>query len=129
MKLLLPLLLLVTGTLAGCTSDAVTTLSVADWKTEYEATPDAFLLDVRTPGEYQQAHLEGATLIPYDVLKQYEENLPTDKDTPIFVYCRSGNRSGIASGTLVDLGYTQVYNMAGGINDWISMGYPVVTGA
>lgn len=101
------------------------THAVAEWKERFEATPGAFLLDVRTPEEFAQGHLGNATLIPYTDLRARASELPVDKDAPIFVYCRSGNRSGVASETLVNLGYTNVHNMAGGILDWTAAGYPV----
>lgn len=127
-RTLLVLLTLTATALAGCSTTDYESLTVHDWKAELEATPDAFLLDVRTVEEFQQAHIEGATLVPVDELLDRTSELPSDKDAPIFVYCRSGNRSGTASGYLVDLGYTHVVNLAGGINDWIGAGYPVVQG-
>lgn len=115
--------------LAGCAGNAprddYETHDVREWKTRYDSTPGAFLLDVRTLGEYQEAHLANATLIPYTELEGRASELPADKSAPIFVYCRSGQRSAIASGILVDLGYTNVHNMAGGIGDWMAAGYPV----
>lgn len=116
--------------LAGCTGSAAhgyETHDVRDWKQLYESTPGAFLLDVRTPQEYVQGHLANATLIPVDAVRANADRLPEDKTTPIFVYCRSGNRSATASATLADLGYTNVHNMAGGILDWQAAGYPVTT--
>lgn len=115
--------------LAGCASEDTTsayeTHEVSAWKDLYVSTPGAFLLDVRTVPEYQEAHLANATLIPYTDLSSRGSELPADKTTPIFVYCRSGNRSAIASETLVEMGYTNVHNMAGGIGDWMAAGYPV----
>lgn len=115
--------------LAGCAGDpsgsGYETHEVPEWKALYESTPGAFLLDVRTLPEYQEAHLANATLIPYTDLPAQASDLPADKSTPIFVYCRSGNRSAIASDTLVEMGYTNVHNMAGGIGDWMAAGYPV----
>lgn len=79
------------------------------------------LLDVRTPQEYQQRHIEGAHNIPYDELEQHLERLErlTDGNAskPIVVYCRSGRRSGIAKKKLLELGHDRVTNL-GGIGDW-----------
>lgn len=112
--------------LAGCTTSAeYDTYDVAEWRSQLESTPGAFLLDVRTPEEYMQAHLANATLVPLQVLDRSQDQLPEDKDTPIFVYCRSGNRSAQAAGELVGMGYTDVRNLDGGILDWIDAGYPV----
>ena len=78
---------------------------------------DYVLVDVRTKDEYEEAHIEGAVLIPVDVIaQQAEEQLP-DKDAVILLYCRSGNRSAKAAGILAELGYTQVFDF-GGIGSW-----------
>lgn len=72
---------------------------------------DYVILDVRTKEEYQEEHLKNAENIPYD---EIDETITISKDKMIFVYCRSGSRSQIASETLKALGYN-VYDM-GGIN-------------
>lgn len=75
------------------------------------------LLDVRTKEEYDTGHIKGSMLIPVDNLKAEADNKLKDKNSPIFVYCRSGNRSVTAAKILTNLGYTNVYNL-GGINNW-----------
>jgi phage shock protein E len=96
------------------------------WKAEYEATPNAFLLDVRSPQEFEAGHIPNATLIPVTQVAERAEELPEDKETPIFVYCRTGNRSTQAAATLDELGYVNVVNMnPGGFPDWARAGYPV----
>lgn len=72
-----------------------------------------FLLDVRTPQEYQAGHLEGGYLLPIAELAQRMNEIPHDK--PIVVYCRSGVRSQRALEYLKSIGYKEVYNLAGGI--------------
>ena len=75
------------------------------------------LLDARTEEEFFEGHIPGAIVIPHDeVLKRAEAEIP-EKDVPVFVYCRSGNRSKTASKALVSLGYSEVYEF-GGIIDW-----------
>ncbi|WP_066304932.1 rhodanese-like domain-containing protein [Bacillus sp. FJAT-29814] len=74
------------------------------------------VLDVRTPEEFQQGHIPGATLIPVQILDGSLDEL--DKDTAYLVVCRSGNRSVQASDILTNNGFTQVYNMTGGMNTW-----------
>ena len=75
------------------------------------------LLDVRTDGEWEEKHIEGAVLIPdYEIRDRAPGELP-DKSILILVYCRSGRRSADASRALVEMGYTNVYDF-GGINDW-----------
>ncbi|KJS84359.1 MAG: hypothetical protein JM58_10970 [Peptococcaceae bacterium BICA1-8] len=78
---------------------------------------DIILLDVRTTEEYNEKHIPGSLLIPVEVLKEDVEEKIKDKESKIFVYCRTGNRSATAAKILVELGYTNVFNM-GGIMDW-----------
>lgn len=80
-------------------------------------TEELIVLDVRTPEEYDEEHIEGALLIPdYDLKNLADSKLP-DKDEKILVYCRSGNRSKSAAKVLVDMGYTNVHDF-GGIMNW-----------
>jgi phage shock protein E len=82
---------------------------------EKEQGVDFFLVDVRTPGEYETGHIPTALLIPVDTIA---DNLPTeDKDALIIVYCKSGSRAGSALNTLKGLGYSNVYNF-GGVGNW-----------
>lgn len=87
---------------------------------------DLYLLDVRTPGEYQQARLEGARLIPID---QFAKRLPeVPKNRPILVYCAVGSRSAQVVNYLARQGYPEIYNLDGGIYSWSQNGYPVLRG-
>ena len=122
-------LLAATALLAGYTAGASDeVLDVAAWKERLDATPGALVLDVRTPQEHADGHIPGSMLLPYTDIGARSAGLPEDKSAPIFVYCRSGNRAGIASGTLHDLGYTNVIQMDGGFPDWVAMSYPSETG-
>ena len=87
---------------------------------------DLYLLDVRTAGEYQQARLEGARLIPIDQLARRIAELP--KDRPILVYCAVGSRSAQVVNYLARQGYPEIYNLSGGIYAWAQNGYPVLQG-
>jgi rhodanese-related sulfurtransferase len=86
----------------------------------------AFILDVREPDEWNEAHISGATLVPLGELASRVNELP--KDQEIVVVCRSGNRSAQGRDILLDNGFTQVTSMAGGINQWKAAGYPTVSG-
>ena len=71
--------------------------------------------------------IEGTDLyVPYMDLAARAAELPTDRAAPIVVYCRSGNESAIASQTLLDLGYTNIYNLDGGMNAWTASGRRIV---
>ncbi|MBQ1523181.1 MAG: rhodanese-like domain-containing protein [Erysipelotrichaceae bacterium] len=75
------------------------------------------ILDVRTPAEYHEGHIEGAINVPNEKINDKEIKRLPDKNQMIFVYCRSGNRSKDASEKLVKLGYTNIIEF-GGINTW-----------
>ena len=75
------------------------------------------ILDVRTREEYDHGHIPGAILIPNTEIEDRAEEVLTDKDQLILVYCRSGRRSQLAAEALVELGYTNIKEF-GGILDW-----------
>ena len=85
---------------------------------------DFTLLNVKTPyiGEISGTDL----YIPYTQLAARASELPADKTAKIVVYCRSGNESAIASQTLLDLGYTNIENLDGGMNAWTASGRSLV---
>lgn len=85
-----------------------------------------FLLDVRTPDEYRQAHLRGALLIPLGELERRVREVP--KDRPVLVYCAVGARSSSAASFLGSKGYREIYNMSDGIVGWYRNGFPIERG-
>jgi len=89
-----------------------------------EKTP--LILDVRTPREFQGGHLQGAVLLPVQDLQRRIGELSDHKERPVFVYCRTGNRSTVASKLLVDAGHREVVNLRRGIVDWERRGMKVV---
>ena len=76
-----------------------------------------FILDVRTQEEYDQGHIPGAVVISHEEIEEKAEDVLTDKDQLILVYCRSGRRSKLAAEALLELGYTNIKEF-GGIIDW-----------
>ena len=82
-----------------------------------ESGAPVILLDVREAHEFQNAHIPGARLIPLGELTDRAGAEIPDKDAQILIYCRSGRRSHEAAVLLVELGYTQVYDL-GGIQSW-----------
>jgi len=70
------------------------------------------LLDVRTPEEFREGRIPGSRNIPLQVLNRVTNQIPA-KDTPIFIYCWSGSRSGQAVSMLRRMGYTSVTNLGG----------------
>jgi rhodanese-related sulfurtransferase len=87
-----------------------------------------FILDVRTPKEYGQAHIEGSKLIPIQQLQSRIDELESKKHEDIFIYCATGNRSTVASRILADSGFKRIYNLRYGIYDWARRGHPYKTG-
>lgn len=78
----------------------------------------AILLDVRTKDEYNEKHIDGASLLPLDKIDiDSISQIVSEKDTPIIVYCRSGNRSQQAREKLIALGYSKVYDL-GAMSNW-----------
>lgn len=94
-------------------------ISVAPFA-EKVASGKGQLVDVRTQGEYAEGHIAGATNIDIysETFKNEISNL--DKNTPVYVYCRSGGRSGKAMSIMKDMGFVEVYNLEGGMNAWQS---------
>lgn len=87
-----------------------------------------FLLDVRENAEWEaDGYIDGAVHVPLREVGFNLDLLP-EKDTPIVVYCKSGHRGAIAMTALQILGYSNVRNLAGGINGWIGADYDVVGG-
>ena len=75
------------------------------------------ILDARTQEEYDQGHIPGAIVISHEEIMEKAEDVLTDKDQLILVYCRRGRRSKIAAEALAELGYTNIREF-GGIIDW-----------
>ena len=112
------ILLLGVFLLAGCSSDKDNGLiSYMDAK-EKIINEGAIMVDVRTEAEYNEKHIDGSILLTLDTIDDASvANVIDSKDTPIIVYCRSGNRSSQALSKLEALGYTEVYDL-GSIDNW-----------
>lgn len=84
----------------------------------------AVVVDVRTPQEFAEGHVPGAINLPVENVVQWADTLPKDK--PVYLYCRSGNRSRQAAEYLKKKGYTNLYNLEGGILAIQREGFPLV---
>lgn len=84
---------------------------------------DVTLVDVREPHEYEAGHIEDALLMPLANVVALAADLP--KDQPVYVVCRSGNRSLQASNALIDAGFQDVRNVDGGMIAWEAAGFDV----
>jgi rhodanese-related sulfurtransferase len=113
--------------LAGCsTSPSAMDLSVSEFSSKV-AEAGVITLDVRTPGEFNEGHIEGAQLIDFQSGNFENEIATLDKSKTYAVYCRSGSRSGQAVKVMSDAGFTDLYNLDGGVIDWASAGLPLVS--
>ncbi len=90
------------------------------------ANIDPVILDVRSAREHAAGHIENSILIPVQVLQGRLAELDQYKDRTIFIYCRSGNRSTVASRLLNEKGFTRIVNLRHGLNDWRKSGLELV---
>ena len=81
---------------------------------------DIFLVDVHTP---EQQHIKGTDLvIPYNEIAKYQDKLPKDKNTAIYLYCEGGPMGNTAAKSLYELGYRNLTNLEGGTKAWKNAG-------
>ena len=92
-------------------------VSASEFKTLIDSGK-GLLLDVRTPNEVAQGSIKGNTNIDYFGANFKTELAKLDKNKPVYVYCRSGNRSGKSMQIMTDMGFKEVYNLIGGYSAW-----------
>ena len=129
--LLLTLLLTVTACAADSATDTTASIRVvpaAEGAELLAAEPGRTVIDVRTPAEYAEGHLEGAVLVDYNAPDFAERIAEFDPEGDYLIYCRSGNRSAGARATMGELGFTDVVDVEGGVVAWVEAGLPLVTG-
>lgn len=88
---------------------------------------DIRLIDIREKEELATGYIDGAAFVPNSILKVKPEELHTEKDVPLLLYCASGRRSLFAAKMLQDMGYADVASLAGGFNAWVETGYKFKT--
>ena len=103
-----------------------TNVSAAEFQKLIKSKSTAIILDVRTDNEVAQGFIKNAQQIDF-----YDENFQAelnklDKSKPVLIYCRSGRRSGIAMSALRNLGFSEVYNLQGGIIEWSEAGLEIM---
>ena len=117
MRNLLLMALLVTG-LSACAQSGGSNLDVTQVSQMIADNEDIVLIDVRTPEEFMQGHLDGAKPINFYDANFQEEVKKLDTAKKYVVYCRSGGRSAKSVNAMKKLGFTEVYNMSGGVLAW-----------
>ena len=115
------------GLLTGCSSsnEALKKVDPVEFS-EVVAQPGVIVLDVRTPAEFSAGHIANAININLEGSDFATEVSKLDKNATVAVYCRSGNRSGVATEQMAALGFTDMYDMQGGIVEWQAAGGQVV---
>ncbi|WP_343208215.1 rhodanese-like domain-containing protein [Anaerolentibacter hominis] len=117
-------LLLSVVVLAGCSKkqsspedSAYHSIDAKKAKEMMDADSSVVVVDVRTPEEFAEKHIEGAINIPLQTIEDTQPELLPDLDATILIHCRTGIRSRQASDKLVEIGYQNIYDF-GGIADW-----------
>jgi rhodanese-related sulfurtransferase len=101
-------------------------IDIKTLKEKHDHSEKTMLIDVREQDEWDAGHIPGAHHMPKGVLLEQIQSLVPQKDTIIYLQCKSGGRSQQAACLLLTQGYTQVFNVVGGITAWASAGYPIV---
>lgn len=131
MKTTLKLSILVLVTVLGIScntksqsqSDAIKVLTPTEFK---EKSANQTIIDIRTPQEFSEGHIDGAININFYDSNFMDQIAKFDKSQPIFIYCRSGNRTAVASKKAADFGFKEIYDLEGGILYWIKNGNETV---
>lgn len=99
--------------------------TVADVKARLDRGDSFHFLDVREDGEFAEDHAKGARHLGKGVIERDIEAVIPEKDDHIVLYCGGGYRSVLAAAALLDMGYSNVVSMEGGLRAWREAGYPL----
>lgn len=115
----------------GMTLEGVTNVTPAEAYAliqEHQGDADFVILDVRTAEEYASAHIEGALNVCSTCTTSFTDELASlDTNATYLVHCKSGFRSTNAIQIMLDAGFTNIYHLVAGINQWTAEGYPTVS--
>lgn len=103
----------------------VTEISILKWDSLRQVHPDAILLDVRSDEEWDAGHLEGACYVSFDWDHRKEPLGLIPQNRPVFVYCEAGGRSGVVTEELRIIGHPHIFDLIGGISQWIENDRPL----
>ena len=103
-------------------SGKITLLSPSEFKEKSVNQP---IVDIRTPMEFQQGYIDGAKNINYFDSNFLKEMASYDKTKPLFLYCKSGNRTSMAAAKLKAAGFEQLFELQGGIINWVRNNEPI----
>lgn len=119
-----------TAAFFGCSngkSQSKESLTATEFAEKVNDTPNAVVLDVRTPDEFSKGHLSNAVNIDWKGTDFDGQTAKLDKSTPVFVYCMSGSRSASAANKMRTDGFKEVYELKGGIMKWREANLPETT--
>jgi len=91
----------------------------------HRSDPRLVLLDIRTAAEVEAGHLSGASNLDFHSDTFKDELAALSRDRIYLIYCRTGNRTGQVYQMMEEMGFEQVYDMGGGITQWMAAGYPI----
>jgi rhodanese-related sulfurtransferase len=116
-------------TITSTSTPTYQNLTVSEAQALIEEEENLVILDVRTEGEFKSSHLPDAIVIPLSLLEERLAEVSTSKNDKILVYDSTGLRSTTACGLLTESGFTYVYNINGGIREWLFELGPVIVEA
>jgi rhodanese-related sulfurtransferase len=106
-------------------NSAVTTLAPKDFASKIEDTAIT-VVDVRTPSEFASGHIARAINVDFEAADFQANISKLDQSKTYAVYCHSGRRSGLATALMAKLGFKHIYNLDGGISNWVASGNQIV---
>jgi len=106
----------------------ITSQQALDLILAHQEDPAFVLLDLRTLAEVEASHIAGTIHLDYYGPTFRDDLALLDRDKTYLIYCRTANRTGIAYDIMEELGFERVYDMGGGITQWLAEGYPVCAG-
>ena len=110
----------------SCKGQSKFDLNAVEFQQGIANTDSVQLLDVRTSAEFNSGHIAKALWADWNDRKEFDRRISfIDKNKPVYVYCLAGGRSASAAGKLRSLGYTQVFELAGGTNAWKAAKLPL----
>jgi rhodanese-related sulfurtransferase len=111
------------------TTSAARTIDSTELRNLLRTPAPPRILDVRTPAEFESAHIAGSYNVPLDLLREHRDEVAGLLDQDVVLVCRSGQRAAQAEGTLRQAGLLNVHVLDGGILAWQAKGYAVNRGA
>lgn len=104
----------------------LTKLNASEFSEKIKTLENASLIDVRTSDEFKNGHLLNAVNIDWYNNDFVNQLAALDKNAPVLIYCHSGSRSSSAAAKMIKEGFTEIYELRGGISEWNANGYSVV---